>query len=241
MAEQVEQSRVDYGGQADESQSSALSQFAEDVAGSLVAPVETLRDIGRREAIIPALALVVLIVGISVAGQLAVMLLNVMGIGGVDLGIAGPAAGTMIAFQISGILWNIVWGPVLWTIVAAVLYGVTYLLGGRGRFLALWAASGFALTPQLLVAPIASANELLGWVGTGWQLLGMLVVIPITIGAFCWTVGLYVIAIRETMNVTTGRAFGAIGLLLGGLILLGILLACVFLIFGIALVAALAG
>jgi hypothetical protein len=43
------------------------------------------------------------------------------------------------------------------------------------------------------------------------------------------------------MNVTTGRAFGALGLLFGGLILLGIMLACVFLVLGVALVAALAG
>ncbi len=214
---------------------SRLSQFAGDFAGALLSPSETLRDVGQRVAIIPAMMLVLLISSISVAGQVTALLLNILQAPGFE----SPLPGPVLAMQLSGVLWNFVWAPVLWTIGAGLLYGATYLLGGRGRFVSLWAATGFALAPQLLVAPISAASELLGAIGGAWQLLGWLVVAPVTLGAFIWTGVLLVIATRETMNVSTGRAIGALAILLGGLILLGILLICVFALLIVAILASL--
>lgn len=207
---------------------SALWQFAADVAGVLFSPSGTLREIGRRGAIIPAMALVVLIVAISSAGQVAVLLLTLFEAPGFSSELPAFETGPIIAMQLTGILWNLVWGPVMWTILAGILYGVAYLLGGRGRFISLWAASGFSLAPQMLVAPLASAPELSAAFGVGWQLLSWLVVMPVTIAALIWTVVLVVISIRETMSLSTGRSLGVVGILFAGMVVLGILLLCAF-------------
>jgi hypothetical protein len=217
---------------------SAIAQFAEDVAGALLSPSKTMRSLGEREAIIPAIMLVLLIAGISALGQFAVIMLNLGPLAALPGPVSGAVAGPLLATQLVSVLWNIVWAPVLWTIVAAMLYGVAYLLDGRGRFPALWAASGFALAPQLLVAPLGTANELLGWLGTGWQLLGLVVLLPVAIGAFFWTLGLFAIAVRETMALSTGRAVGSVAILIGGLFLIITMIICVFILVIAALVGA---
>jgi hypothetical protein len=227
-------------GAAEPGSGSSLGRFAEDVAGALVSPSETLRDIGRREAIVPAIMLVLLIAAISAAGQFFVIMLNLSPMSAFPAPMAGIFTGPALGMQLVSVLWNMVWAPVLWTIVALLLYGAAYVLGGRGRFAALWAASGFALVPQLLVAPVATASELLGWLGAGWQLLGLLFVLPVTIGAFFWTLSLFAIAVRETMSLSTGRAVGSVALLIGGLLLIAALFICLFILIFAALFGALA-
>jgi hypothetical protein len=239
MAEQAHESGNEGRFESEEHQAeSAFWQFSQDVAGTLLKPGETLRDIGRRQAIISAIALVVLIVIVSVTGQAVVLFLNLAQVSGFQTETMPFQTAPVAAMQITGILWNLVWGPVLWTIVAASLFGCAWLLGGRGNFASLWAASGFALVPQLLVAPLNSVNQLLGSLGTGWQIVGGLVLVPATIAGFIWTVALFVIAVRETMALSTGRSIGAVAILFGGLMMLGILLACVFIIVFGALAAA---
>jgi hypothetical protein len=53
---------------------SPLWDFAGMVGGALFSPVRTLREVGQREAIVPAIFLVILVVGVSVSGQVAALL-----------------------------------------------------------------------------------------------------------------------------------------------------------------------
>jgi hypothetical protein len=222
------------------SEESAVVRFAEDVAGTILSPSETLHRIGEREAIIPALVVVLLMTAINSAGQLALLALDIGPFANLDTEIPGLVSGSLLAMQVSSILWNFIMAPVLWVIVAGLLFGAAWLLGGRGRFSALWAATGFALVPQLIIAPVSVAGELLSLLGSGFQLLGLLITLPVTIGAFIWVLVLFAISVRETMSLTTGRAAGAVGLLIGGAILLAILIACLFIIVIAGIIAALA-
>lgn len=201
-------------------------QFSQDVAGTLLRPAETLRDIGRREAIISALALVVLFSGISVVTQLVSWVLSTTGAAGFDSPGMPYADQSIAATQLTGILWGVVWAPVAWTLMAVALYAAAYFLGGRGRFAAVWAATGFALTPQLIVAPLTGVNQMLGVLGTGWQLFGWIVLLPATVGAFIWTVVLSMIAIRETMGLSTGRAIGSLAILFALILMIVVLIVC---------------
>lgn len=213
-----------------------LFDFAEMVGGALFSPSRTLREVGQREAIVPAIFLVILVVSISVSGQIAALLAGMREVAGAEPAL-GSETGALLAFQVSGILWNIVWAPVLWTVTAGVLYGSSYLLGGRGRFMALWAATGFALAPQLLAAPLAPMLEAAGAFGAGWQVLGFFVSVPVYLATFAWTLALLGVAVAQTMNLSGGRAFASVALLIGGLILLGILLLCAFFAFIVGVVA----
>lgn len=213
-------------------------QFSQDVAGTLLRPVDTLRDIGRREAIISALVLVVLFAGISVVAQAASLALSVVGAPGFDSPAMPFAAQPVAATQMAGILWSLVWAPVAWTLMAVALYVAAYFLGGRGKFASVWAATGFALTPQLLVAPLTAVNEVLGVLGAGWQLFGWILLLPVTIGAFIWSVVLSVIAVRETMGLSTGRAIGSVAILFAVILMIVVLIVCLialmFVVLGLA-------
>jgi hypothetical protein len=229
-----QQSSGEFQDQHSESQS-AISQFAEDIAGSLFSPSERLREIGERAAVIPALLLVMLIVLIQMAGQAMVLMLQILQLPGFQTPGSQIFAATA-AFQLTSMLWNLLWVPVLWTVLAGILYGVTRLMGGVGQFGSLWAASGFALAPQLLVAPFLSAGELLALVGAGAQFVGWLVVVPIFVAGFFWSLILYVIAIRETMSVSTGRAVGALAILFAVVVGIAVLLFCMFLLFIVGII-----
>jgi hypothetical protein len=205
---------------------SAISRFITDIAGVIVSPTATLRNIGERGAVIPALMLVILIAVLSTGIGVAVLLAQASP----ATGPASPAVGFLLGFQLVNLLWNLVWYPVFWTIMAGMLFGIAWMLGGRGRFQALWAASGFALIPQLLTVPLLAGQELVGVVGGPLQILTALVLIPVWLGAFGWNLVLLTIAIRETMNVSTGRAAGVLGLLILALLLIAALIACVLII-----------
>ena len=219
---------------------SAITQFAEDVAGSLMTPSQTLREVGERGAIVPAVLLVMLIVLVTMAGQMVVTLLELFQVPGFRSPVSPMIAGPTAAVQVTSMLWNLIWVPVFWTIIAGILYLIARALGGNGQFGSLWAATGFALTPQLLIAPFTSVSELMGVVGGAAQFFGWLVVFPLTVAGFIWTLVLYAIAIRETMALSTGQAIGTLAILLGVLLGFGILLICVFVVFIVGIIGAIA-
>jgi hypothetical protein len=216
----------------------ALASFASDVAGSLLSPSETLRDIGERRAVAPALILVLLIAVIASMAQATLLILEVLRVPGFYSPVPQMVTAPLAAFQLMSLMWNLVWIPVFWTLLAAMVYGVTWLLGGRGSFMSLWAATGFAMAPQLLVAPFSSATEMLGIIGGGSQFLGLLITIPLVMGAFVWTLALLVIAIRETMAVSTGRAIGSLATLFGVVMAFGLLIVCAFMLVVAAIIGA---
>lgn len=92
----------------------------------------------------------------------------------------------------------------LWiTIVAAVLQGTSSLLGGHGRFRAMFVGVAFANVPTVfgVVTPLLALA--LGTVGSA--LGGM-----VSFGLFVWVVILGGVAVRENHGFTTGRAAAAV-------------------------------
>jgi hypothetical protein len=194
-----------------------------------------MREVGERHAVVPAMILVFLVAAIIASGQMATLLGRSRAVASAGSDAFGDQAGALLAAEASGILVSLIWGPVLWTLAAGALYGVAYLLGGRGSFMALWPATGFALAPQLLVAPFSPALEAAASLGPTWQLILLMFSIPSSILAFVWTIILLGVAVSATMGLSAGRAVASIGILFFGTILLGALLLLMF-ILGMAVV-----
>jgi hypothetical protein len=110
-------------------------------------------------------------------------------------------------------------GGVWWLVYAGLLQVTGELLGGRGRGVALLAATGFAGLPNLF-APLAGV---LGRLAGAW-LEGILLIVVLP----AWMALLHVIAVRECHELSTGRAVVTVlAPLVGGLLILAILVVLV--------------
>ncbi len=113
------------------------------------------------------------------------------------------------------LLLTTVFAPVALLIGSALIYGIGYLLGGRGPFSALFSTEAYAAVPYVPLAPVFL---LLNLGGPAISPLSLLV----TIGLWSWTIVLTVFGLREAMALTTGRAVGVIAILFA----VGVVLAC---------------
>ncbi len=98
---------------------------------------------------------------------------------------------------------------------SALIYGIGYILGGRGPFSALFSTEAYAAVPYVPLAPLFLLINLGGPALAPLSLL-------VTIGLWIWTIMLTIIGLREAMALTTGRAVGVIAILLA----IGVVLAC---------------
>ena len=125
----------------------------------------------------------------------------------------------------------LVLGPLGLLIGAGIIYLVARMLGGQGPFSGLFSTLAYAAVPTLLVAPITVVLNLLGPALAALSgLLGFAVGI--------WTIVLYVIAIQESMALTTGRAIAA---LLIPLVVVVLLICLVAVVIGVLIASALGG
>lgn len=125
---------------------------------------------------------------------------------------------------------SLVLAPIGLFISAGLFWLVARILGGQGSFGGLFAAVGFAgAVPTLVQAPLVA---LLGLAGPAFSPL----ISSVSLIAGIWSLILDVIAIRESMNLSTGRAIAVIVLL----IVLVIVLCCVLAIALAGLIASLA-
>jgi hypothetical protein len=108
-------------------------------------------------------------------------------------------------------------GPLALLVSSAILYGVGHLFGGRGTFTGLLSATAFTSVPSILLSPISAWLNLAG--GPFMVLNGF-----IGLSFAVWAVILQVIAVRESLGLTTGRAVLAVLLpLVAFLVLAGVL------------------
>jgi hypothetical protein len=238
----IDQTADHYAGVAPERNDTSTSapwQFAEWTAGAIFQPTRTLLSVSERRAVAHAIVLVILLVLVNTSGQVASMLGRAVASIRSGASLFDGPAGVLFAAELSSVIWNIVWFPALWLITAGVLFGIGYLLGGRGSFMGFWAASGFALTPQLLIAPLSPALEAAGALGSGWQILTVLVSIPISIATFIWTLALLAVALQQSLMLSGTRSVAAVLILVVGLALLVALLILMFIIGFVAVVATL--
>lgn len=216
------------------------SRLPEWVGGTVVSPVGTLRDIGRRQAWLQALAVVATLAALrSVAEAVAVAVTGYVLPEAIFPDISStPLAGwsrALVALSIGSSLWNVVWQPVMWLIVTAIHFGIAYVLGGRGQFAGLLAARGFATIPYVLTIPFAG-RQVLALVGPGAELAGALLAAAVVVPVMIWSLVLQVIAVRETMSLSTGRAALTVLLPVAAVVLFLALLICVVLALMLALI-----
>lgn len=127
--------------------------------------------------------------------------------------------------QIPGWLTTILAVP-FWLLGALVFLLVGRALKGSGSYASLVSTTGFAQTPGIFYAPLALVGAVAGdWIT--W--LGGLIIMV-------WQLVLGVIALREALHLSTGRAVGTI--LLSGLIIaiaIGVLAFVLALLIGFAI------
>ncbi len=108
---------------------------------------------------------------------------------------------------------NAIINPIVLAIWAGILWLVARLLGGIGQYSSLFSTVGFASVPNILLAPITA---LLNLGGAALAALSSLVGFAFAI----WTIVLTVIAIRESMRLSTGRSVATCAIPAGSCLLL---------------------
>jgi hypothetical protein len=116
---------------------------------------------------------------------------------------------------------GLILAPLGLLIGTAVLYGIGHLFGGRGAYSGLLSTVAFASVPAILLAPITAWLNMAG--GPFMVLSGLL-----GVGFSVWIIVLHVIAIRESLGLSTGRSVLTLVVPLVGLMLLTILVGIVF-------------
>ena len=94
----------------------------------------------------------------------------------------------------------LVFGPAMLFLLTGVFYLVGRLFGGRGRFSALLATQAFAVVPNILLLPVLAIVNLSG------AQVAVVLMAPLSLGFWIWTLALQALGIRESLGLSTGRA-----------------------------------
>lgn len=173
--------------------------------GALFSPVSTFRQVVARPHLGRAV-LVLVVVAVVGATVGAITGSREAGAGLAQAGI--PVSG--VSFGPLAFLFGLV-GPFLfWYLQTAVFYLTGVLLGGRGEVVPLLAALAVAGMPQVFSAPAALLSAAVH------QGLGIWLSLAIGI----WTIVLDVLAVREGLHFSTGRAIATLCLPLAVLVVL---------------------
>ncbi len=191
------------GGQDTEATEPREFHLVEAVVGVIVQPVQTLRQIALARPWPQALALYI---GLAVLQGLASLTFPRPDL---DTSMTGspvmdPGATAFLeTVTTPGFLFGstLVISPLFLIIETGILFLVGRLLGGRGPFSGLLSAFAFASVPLLIMAPVTAVLNLGGSamaIGLIQGLLGT--------AAGIWVLVLQVLAIREGLALSTGRA-----------------------------------
>ncbi len=195
--------------------------FAELVWDTLVKPVQTLRKVAEEKRTVAGIGLFFIVWilevvswfvfsrGDAVAAQSAL----------------DPASTESLANASEAIYPFVLAAmPLGWLFLAIVLYNMGNIFHGTGTLGGVIAALGFAQAPGLVNVALSAVFESLG---SSIAILGAFISLILA----SWGLALQILAVRESMSLSTGRAIAA--WLLGGFLFFGLLvmLATVFVLF----------
>lgn len=178
----------------------------EAVIGVIIRPVDAMRQIAAARPWVFAIIL-------SIVSALLAGLANLPGRAGFEDQFAGAGLDAQtretaenffnLFFSPGFAIGSALTAPLWLAIASGILYLCGRLLGGHGPYSAMFSTQGFTSVPGILLAPLTAVFNLIGGpVATIGGCLGFFVGI--------WALVLLVLAIRESLNLSTGRAIGAL-------------------------------
>jgi len=174
--------------------------FLEIVYGVLFEPVKTMKRVAENPPLVMALVIVTILSLLStLMGYLAFsrVLSQSYDAGSITQLFQGVRALVPIGACIA-----LVFSFIKWFACSAVLHLAADLLGGQGRARGVFAATGLAGLPYILLIPF----QFLGyWYGIGnYAVTALLLLAVLAVGI--WRCGLLVLGIREVHGLSTGRS-----------------------------------
>lgn len=171
--------------------------FATLVWDTITKPTQTLRSVALEKKVVPAAGVVLIAWLLQVLSEFALPSEALSSLGGQVATEASPLAGIG-----NSLVWRMVFLasiPIGWLLISVLFFVVGKVFGSRGSFAGLLAALGFAQSPGLISIAAVSVLRLLGEPGL---CLGVL----LSLGLGFWVIVLQIIAIRESLTITQGRA-----------------------------------
>lgn len=171
--------------------------FAQLVWDTMAKPATTLRAIAAERRLLPALGVILVVWVLQVLSELVFSSQPLPAIDGMVV----DSSSRQLAL-LSSPWWRVallVSIPFGWLVLSGLVYWVGKMFHARGAFTGLLAALGFAQSPGIISIAAVAVFRLLGTPGI---CLGSV----ISLGMGIWVIVLQVIAIREGLALTPGRA-----------------------------------
>ncbi len=170
------------------------TQLLEYIYGVLFTPVHTMRRLAQDQplglAVLVQVVLALLSAGLTVLGN------TYLG------GLVSPSL--LVAAALLAVMSSLI----IWVMVTGVLQVLAELLGGKGT--GLLAVTGFAELPFVFSPVVAILGQA---AGAGLE-------VALTLALALWVMVLYIVALRETHELSTARAVGTLALAAGALFVL---------------------
>jgi len=115
-----------------------------------------------------------------------------------------PGFEEMVFSPSASMTMSVVFGFILWVVIAGILHVVAKILGGKGAFTEMLVLMGFAMLPNIFLAPISLIAIFSGGLTGAFIAIGLGGILAI------WILILDVLAIREAHKFSTGRAIATL-------------------------------
>ena len=176
-----------------------MADLLENIFGTLFSPASTFRRMLEERTSVTTAAIVVLIACIcsgagSILTQSAFM----------SLFAEFPGFEEMVLSPIASMTLSVVFGFILWVVIAGILHVVAKVLGGKGAFTETLVLMGFAMLPNIFQAPIGLIAIFSGGLTGAFIAMGLGGILAI------WVLILDVLAIREAHKFSMGRAIATL-------------------------------
>ena len=183
-----------------------MADLLENIFGTLFSPASTFRRMLEERTSVTTAAIVVLIACIcsgagSILTQSAFMSMFAEFPGFEPV---GPGFEEMMFSPIASMTLSVVFGFILWVVIAGILHVVAKVLGGKGAFTETLVLMGFAMLPNIFQAPIGLIAIFSGGLTGAFIAMGLGGILAI------WVLILDVLAIREAHKFSMGRAIATL-------------------------------